>query len=524
VRILIFHGYLLRGTGSNVYNALLAAALARQGHEVHLVCQERRPEDLDAVGAAGDWDAGPLRIHALRPDRRLTTYRPELGGVLPVYVADRYEGVRARRFADLDDEAIADYVARNVAAVREVAALARPEIALANHLVMGPLILARALDRAVPYAVKVHGSALEYTVKPEPERFLPAAREGLARASTVLVGSRHTAESLWAAMDDPGLPARTRLGPPGVDVDLFVPRRTPAAAAGLRALAGELAATAAAQPAAAPSAPASAFTRDAGEAARAIAALDPDADRHVAFVGKLIVSKGVDLLAAAWPLVLAAQPRARLVVVGFGAYRAAFERLLAALAAGDLDTVRDLAREGRAAEGGPAAPLRYLQAFLDELDAAPDRDAYLAAARTLPDRVVLTGRLEHDELAPLLAACEAQVVPSTFPEAFGMVAAEAAACGALPVVADHSGLGEVRAILAAAVPGAARPWLGFARGPRAVRDLGDRLVAWLGAPAEVRAATRAALVATARERFSWDGVARGVVAAARGEHDALPEP
>ena len=69
---------------------------------------------------------------------------------------------------------------------------------------------------------------------------------------------------------------------------------------------------------------------------------------------------------------------------------------------------------------------------------------------------MLTGRLEHDELAPLLAACEAQVVPSTFPEAFGMVAAEAAACGALPVVADHSGLGEVRAILAAGVPGGAR--------------------------------------------------------------------
>ena len=31
MRVLIFHGYLLRGTGSNVYNAELAAALARTG-------------------------------------------------------------------------------------------------------------------------------------------------------------------------------------------------------------------------------------------------------------------------------------------------------------------------------------------------------------------------------------------------------------------------------------------------------------------------------------------------------------
>jgi glycosyltransferase involved in cell wall biosynthesis len=101
---------------------------------------------------------------------------------------------------------------------------------------------------------------------------------------------------------------------------------------------------------------------------------------------------------------------------------------------------------------------------------------------------------------------------------------EAAACGALPVVADHSGLGEVREILAGAVPEAARAWLGFTPGRRAVRDLADRLIAWLEARDDVREATRDGLVAIAQERFSWSGVADGVIAAARGEHDALPEP
>ena len=38
-------------------------------------------------------------------------------------------------------------------------------------------------------------------------------------------------------------------------------------------------------------------------------------------MGKLIVSKGVDLLLAAWPLVVAEVPDARLCVVGFGTYR-----------------------------------------------------------------------------------------------------------------------------------------------------------------------------------------------------------
>src|ERR1700712_5636055 len=106
LRILIFHGYLLRGTGSNVYNALLATALARAGHDVHLVCQERHPEDVDAVGAAGDWDSGSLQVRPIRAQRRVTTYRPDLGGILPVYVADRYEGLQARTYAELDDAAI----------------------------------------------------------------------------------------------------------------------------------------------------------------------------------------------------------------------------------------------------------------------------------------------------------------------------------------------------------------------------------------------------------------------------------
>src|SRR5215213_10056009 len=170
MRILIFHGYLLSGTGSNVYNASLAEALVRIGHEVHLLCQDRDPLALDWVDAAGDWDAGTLQITTRREPVRATVYRPDIHGVLPLYVADRYEGVDARPFPDLSDAEVNRYVDANVAAVREVAERVQPDVALANHLVMGPVILARALAET-PYAVKVHGSALEYTVKPYP-RFM----------------------------------------------------------------------------------------------------------------------------------------------------------------------------------------------------------------------------------------------------------------------------------------------------------------------------------------------------------------
>ena len=108
----------------------------------------------------------------------------------------------------------------------------------------------------------------------------------------------------------------------------------------------------------------------------------------------------------------------------------------------------------------------------------------------------------------------------------GMLAAisVAAACGALPVSAAHSGLAEVSRALAAAAPAAAEELLSFPVDDGAVESIADRLVRWLRAPEPLRERTRAALVGTARERFSWTGVARGLLAAARGRLDDLPEP
>jgi len=510
VRVLIFHGYLLRGTGSNVYNAALGEAFVRGGHEVHLLCQDRSPLDLAWIDAAGDWDGGTLALAVRRDPPRATAYRPDIGGILPVYVADRYDGVEARPYPELTDEEVAAYVERNVAAVREVAKLVRPDVALANHLVMGPLILARALaGTGVPYAVKIHGSALEYTVKPHP-RFLPAAREGLASAAGVLVGSRHTGESLWAALDEPGLEDQTRLGPPGVDVTRFAPRDREAAAAGLARLVAEL------QDTSAPATPdGSSFARSTAEAAQALGALRLDRDRVVVYVGKLIASKGVELLLAAWPLVLARVPDARMLIVGFGAFRERLEALATALARGDLETARAL-------KGEDGRELPELAAFLDAL--GPEAAAYRAAAGSMSTRVHWAGRLEHEELTDVLPAADALAMPSTFPEAFGMVAAEAAACGALPVVAGHSGMAEVARALADAAPPEVHPWLTFDVGPHAVTQLAEGLAGWLAAPADLRARTRDAIVGVARERYSWDGVARSVIAAAQGRLDGLPRP
>jgi glycosyltransferase involved in cell wall biosynthesis len=53
-------------------------------------------------------------------------------------------------------------------------------------------------------------------------------------------------------------------------------------------------------------------------------------------------------------------------------------------------------------------------------------------------------------------------------------------------------------------------------------ELADALSGWLAAPEDLRARTRETIVAMTRERYSWDGVARTVIAAAQGELDDLP--
>jgi glycosyltransferase involved in cell wall biosynthesis len=509
MRVLIFHGYLLRGTGSNIYNASLARALTKLGHEVHLLCQDHHAAAQPFVDAVGRWEGGELRVETLRDPVRCTVYLPDIGRVLPVYVADTYENFDAKPFLELSDDELRHYLDANVGAVAEVAQLARPDVALANHAVMGPVVLQRGLAGGTPYAVKIHGSALEYTVRRDPERFLPYAGEGVHGAAGVLVGSRHMAERVWQLL--PELRERTRLGPPGVDVDEFRPASAGDARARLHALADRLGGAAAAG-----------WGGEEG-AADALRSLDPERDRIVSYVGKLIVSKGVDLLMAAWPLVVADVPDARLCMVGFGTYRAAVESLNDALGRGDLGAAREIAARGRELEGGPPGELRHLAQFLDGLE-GERRARYLAAAREAAGRVRFTGRLEHSDLPELLVGCEAQVVPSTFPEAFGMVAAEAAACGVLPLSAAHSGLAEVSAALAPALDEPLRPLLSFEVGPGAVEEIAAKLVEWLNLPPEERERAGAALAATSAERFGWEHVAEGVIAAAQGRLDELPSP
>jgi glycosyltransferase involved in cell wall biosynthesis len=405
VRILLWHGYLLGGTGSNVYTRALAREWSRAGHEVIVLAQEPHADHFDLAGA--------------------TVVQPDLNGPLPVFVLDRYEGHEPKLLQDFTPEERAAYIDVNAAALREYLPA---DLVFANHVLMGGPVAAAAGER---FAVKAHGSELEYSMRGNPE-LARLGREALARAEAVFVGSAHIRDVLE---DVVGHVDRVHEVPPGVDVEEFTPRQREDA---LRRLLAESRAD--------PPNPGNAEERlpDEGNVERFAEFFATEAPT-VLFFGKLLFNKGVHVLFEA----LRNTP-ARAVIVGFGDYRSELER-------------------------------------------------------TAPPGTLFTGPLEHRHLVNLIPLTDVTVVPSIFPEAFGMVAAEAAAGGSLPLVARHSGLAEIAAGLEQAYPERHRDLAGFATGD--AQELAEKLDRLLSLSPDERRDLSAAARRAAVERWSWSSVA-----------------
>ena len=404
MRILLWHGYLLGGTGSNVYTRALAREWRRAGHDVVVFCQEPHPETYDLGGAQ--------------------VIRPDIGGLLPVFVLDRYEGLEAKLLQDFTRAERDRYVEANAAAVREQLPA---DLVLTNHVLLGAPVGAAA---GAPFVVKAHGSELEYSMRGNAE--LSAwGRETLAQARAVVVGSAHIRDVLEEVV---GHADHVREVPPGVDVELFRPEARDEALRNLLQEAG-----------ADPANDGNERLPDAGNAERLEAFFADDAP-VVLFYGKLIRNKGVHVLLDAMR-----ELDARALVVGFGDYR-------------------------------------------EELE------------RRAPPGTLFTGPLEHRHLVHLLPLVDVSVVPSIFPEAFGMVAAEAAAAGVPPLVARHSGLAEVAAGVEAEYPPELRDLASF------TDDLGTKLGRLLQLPAETRRELGLAARRAVVKRWSWSSVADQLLA------------
>jgi glycosyltransferase involved in cell wall biosynthesis len=417
MKILLWHGYLLGGTGSNVYTRMLARAWSQLGHDVIVFCQDPHPERYDLGGAR--------------------VVRPDVGRILPVFVVDGYEDMEAHRVQDLGWPERQHFVSVNAEAIR---AHLPADLVLTNHLVLGGPVGAATGE---PYVVKAHGSELEFSLR-ESDELVAWARESLASARGIVAGTDHIRRVIEDVLGRGPWLDRVRIVPPGVDIDAFRPEPRDEAL-------GRLLEECERDPRNPPGPSHNHRLPDEGNAGRLRAFLAGD-EPTVVFVGRISREKGAHVLVEAL-----ASVRARAVMVGWGDIR-------------------------------------------EELEAA-------VAGRT----ILFTGPLEHRHLAHLYALADVAVTPSTFPEAFGMVAAEAAACGAPPLVARHSGLAEIADGLEAEYPPELRHLASFEN--ENVEELATKIEQILGLDDARRAALRAAARRAAVARWSWEGVASVILSA-----------
>jgi glycosyltransferase involved in cell wall biosynthesis len=412
MKILLWHGYLLAGTGSNIYTRSLARAWSHLGHEVVVFCQEPHPERYDLGGAR--------------------VVRPEIGPILPVFVVDRYEDLEARRVQDLSWAERRRFVDANAAALRKHLPA---DVVFTNHVILGGPVGAAA---GVPYLLKAHGSELEFSLRGNDE-LCAWARDSLVTARAIFAGTEHVRRSLEEVLGPGDYMGRVRIVPPGVDVEEFRPQTRAVALAGLLAECERDLPN-----------PPEAFDQrrpDEGNAERLRAFLSGD-EPTILFVGRISREKGADVLVEALRHL---ETPARTVLVGWGELREELEE----------------------------------------------------AARGM--RILFTGALEHRHLVHLFALADVAVTPSTFPEAFGMVAAEAAACGAPPLVARHSGLAEIAEGLEAEYPEHLRHLAAFENGN--VEELAAKLDELLRLPGPDREQLSVTARRCATGRWSWEHVA-----------------
>jgi glycosyltransferase involved in cell wall biosynthesis len=479
--ICILHGYLLDGSGSNLWTRSVIQSLCRDGEIIHLVCQENHPERFDFIAEAYRYHPGGTVETMFRREvpypGRCIMHKPQIGDTLPVYVWDHYEEFpNVVPMIELPDEAIDYYLDRNTEAVMQVAQDHAISVMHANHAVLMSVV-ARRVSRAcsIPFAIMPHGSAIEYAVKKD-ERFLRLAVEAFRAASRVFVVGREMRErvnTVFASVED--IDAKMTELKLGVDTSLFEPVRaedrekntvrllesisdmprgkTREMSDGMLA---RLHSDMTIEEMRAAIALASSYTgkQPDQDLESKLAGVDWLNDKILLFVGRLIASKGAQSIIAALPLILDKRPNARLIAVGHGPLREALEAFAWALERGDRSLVEKIVEWGTALEGSESKQFTSVRRYYDALRESGRLDDYFQKARQhmRSDRVIFTGYLTHRELRHLFPCCDVAIFPSVVAEAGPLVFLEALASGCFPLGTYFAGMAASIDSVAASLP------------------------------------------------------------------------
>ena len=491
MHLVLVHGYLLSGTGSNIYSANVAKTWKSQGHAVTVVCQDRKAGTLDFVD---ECFIGTDNIPTTAPrPGSIRAVVPDIDNLLLVYVYNEYDGYTVKAlgdsgctFAEIDN-----HVEKTAAGLRKVLAQGADRI-LTNHAMLSPVIGKRACEGTrVPYDVKIHGSSIYFSLKQRPE-LIKYAVEGLAHCEKIVAGTAYICrlldETFGKYSDEIGLQQRRVIIPPGMDPNVF--KLVDSVAENQQRFLNKIKTFIARKPqgrqaakVALPKDPAQvedlhcALTVIAGTYDRW--AVDADllerwpkiveGEPVIISFGAYLNTKGIGELVASFPTILQKVPKARLLLIGFGPYREHMEGMLSSLESGNVESFIAFSQAG------------------DFLDSSPDqlRNIFRMLSPEERQRITVTGITEHSQLSEILPIASVSIVATKCAEAFGMVMVESMSSGVLPLGNYHSGLADVLDVVKNADPSLEAimhmdPKPGgkfeFADGSHIVEDLPKRVV------------------------------------------------
>ena len=476
MHIAIVHGYMLEGTGSNLYVQNMCREFCRLGHQVSLFSQADNREKFDFIARAVDFTPDNQEMDVLFQREtgypgQCTAYRPNLGGLLPVYVFDHYQGYRVKEFTELSVSELEDYIERNKTAMGTCFGQSGPDLFLTNHLIMQPVYTARLCQQLgkVQNFLTVHGSCLNFSVRKSP-LLTEYARSAFPWTDRIIFVSNYSRQEFLDYFEyDPAVAQKAVVIPAGVALDKFKPLdsnerktdrinllltnledtkktkgRTREEKLKFRQTVAKVTEQEELQQLVQLDNNTENWEVDT-DTAEKLAAIDWQQSPVILYYGKYLWTKGAQLLLAAAPLVLRKEPDTFFILVGFGSFRGYLEALVASLDSGRRDLFYELITQPQDYNSAvDPFSAHYFAGLMEKLRDQNFAESYFGAARDqLAQRVIFTGYIGHDGLKDLIPCSDITVVTSIFPESFGMVSVEALASGVIPLLTDHSGFSEV---------------------------------------------------------------------------------
>ena len=118
MHLVIVHGYILSGTGSNIYTANIARTWKNEGHAVTVVCQDRFANQLDWVD---EHIVGTNNIPTSAPKQgTVRVVVPDINGLLLVYNYDRYPEYKVKTLLQCSMEEIDSHIEATAKGLRKV--------------------------------------------------------------------------------------------------------------------------------------------------------------------------------------------------------------------------------------------------------------------------------------------------------------------------------------------------------------------------------------------------------------------